>query len=136
MIVPNCDYGENGIMLNIGTTGEGRPIYAIRISDNPNTDEPEPAILFTAMHHAREPMSPHILVYTMQELAAHYGTDSVITNLVNEREIWFIPMVNPDGYAFNEATSPSGGGLWRKRRLLDVETGQLILGQELESVTI
>lgn len=103
--------------INIGMTGEGRSIYAIRMSDNPNTDEgSEPAILFTGLHHAREPIGPHLLLYTMQEMAANYGTDPVITELINEREIWFIPIVNPDGYAFNEATDPGGGGLWRKNR--------------------
>ena len=94
--------------LNIGTTIQGRPIYAIRISDNPNTDEGEPAILFTGLHHAREPISSHIVLYTMRQLAENYGTDSIITHLVNDREIWFIPIVNPDGYAFNETTESGG----------------------------
>ncbi len=102
--------------LTIGTTVQTRPIYALRISDNPNTDEGEPAILFTGMHHAREPISPHIVLHTMRQLAENYGTDSLITRLVNEREIWFIPFVNPDGYAHNELTNPGGGGMWRKNR--------------------
>ena len=45
-----------------------------------------------------------------------YGTDPEATFLVNEREIWFVPVVNPDGYVWNEVTDPSGGGLWRKNR--------------------
>lgn len=102
--------------LLIGTTLGLRPIYAIRISDNPNTDEGEPAALFTAIHHAREPMSAHIVLHTMRELAENYGTDSLITQLVNEREIWFIPFVNPDGYVYNEFTDSTGGGMWRKNR--------------------
>ena len=102
--------------INIGTTGEGRPIYAIRLSDNPNIDEGEPAVLFTGLHHAREPMGPHLLLYTMQEMAANYGSDPVITELVDERETWFVLIVNPDGYAYNEAIEPNGGGLWRKNR--------------------
>lgn len=102
--------------LTIGTTLEMRPIYAIRISDNPNTDEAEPAVLFTGIHHAREPMSAHIVIHTMQQLASNYGTDSLITSLVNGREIWFIPFVNPDGYFFNEVIAPAGGGMWRKNR--------------------
>jgi hypothetical protein len=102
--------------FNIGSSHEGRPIYAIRISDNPNTDEAEPAILFTGLHHAREPIGPHILLYTMQQLASGYGVDSEITGLVDSREIWFVPIVNPDGYEYNRATNPAGGGMWRKNR--------------------
>lgn len=102
---------------NIGTTLEGRPMYAIRISDNPSTDEPsEPAILFTGLHHAREPIGPHLLIYTMRQLASNYGIDPTITNLIDNREIWFIPIVNPDGYAYNELIAPTGGGMWRKNR--------------------
>jgi hypothetical protein len=100
----------------IGTTHQGRPIYAIRISDNPEVDEGEPAVLFTGLHHAREPIGPHIVIYTMQQLPSLYGVDSDITALVNGRELWFIPVINPDGYAYNESTNPTGGGLWRKNR--------------------
>lgn len=102
--------------LTIGLTDELRPMYALRISDNPNSDEGEPAVLFTGLHHAREPMSTHIVIHTMQQLAWNYGSDSLITALVNEREIWFIPFVNPDGYYHNEQIAPAGGGMWRKNR--------------------
>ncbi|MCP4246172.1 MAG: zinc carboxypeptidase, partial [bacterium] len=102
--------------LNIGTTLMGNPIYAIRISDNPQTDESEPAVLITGLHHAREPMSTHIVIYTMQQLTQNYGVDPDITTLVDEREIWFIPIINPDGYEYNEAIAPGGGGMWRKNR--------------------
>jgi len=100
----------------IGTTGQGRPIYAVRISDNPEVDEDEPAVLFTGLHHAREPIGPHIVLYTMEQMASLYGVDAGITALVDEREIWFVPVLNPDGYAYNEATNPLGGGMWRKNR--------------------
>jgi len=100
----------------IGYTDEARPIYAIRISDNPSVDESEPAVLFTGLHHAREPMGPHIVLYTMKQLASQYGVDPQITNLVDNREIWFVPIVNPDGYAYNESIAPGGGGMWRKNR--------------------
>lgn len=102
--------------FSIGFSGEGREMWAIKISDNPNVDEAEPEILFTAIHHAREVITPLIILQTMRELLFNYGTDADITNLVNEREIWFIPFVNPDGYVYNEVTVPSGGGMWRKNR--------------------
>jgi hypothetical protein len=35
---------------------------------------------------------------------------------VNEREIYFVPCVNPDGYVYNQQIAPSGGGMWRKNR--------------------
>ncbi len=102
--------------FSIGQTVEGRDIWAVKISDNPDVDENEPEVRFDAMHHAREPQSMQCTLWTMLCLLENYGTDPLATYLVNEREMWFIPIVNPDGYVYNETTNPSGGGLWRKNR--------------------
>lgn len=99
---------------SIGNSLEGRPMWMVKISDNPNLDENEPEVLFTALHHAREPQSMMQLVYFMHYLLDNYGTDPAITYLVNNREIYFVPVVNPDGYVYNEQTNPQGGGMWRK----------------------
>lgn len=100
----------------IGTSIEGRPIVAVKISDHPDVAEPEPRALFDALHHAREPASMQSLLWFMHHLLSNYGSDARVTALVNERELWFVPVVNPDGYVFNEVTQPGGGGLWRKNR--------------------
>ncbi|MBK6939362.1 MAG: zinc carboxypeptidase [Planctomycetes bacterium] len=100
----------------IGTSVEGRPIVAVKISDHPDVSEPEPRALFDALHHAREPASMQSMIWFMHHLLSNYGSDARITALVNERELWFVPVVNPDGYVFNEVTQPGGGGLWRKNR--------------------
>jgi len=101
---------------SIGTTHEGRALWAIKVSDNPEVQENEPEVLFDALHHAREPITVEVLLNTMEYLCANYGTDPEITFLVNNRQIWFVPIVNPDGYVYNENTNPSGGGMWRKNR--------------------
>ena len=98
------------------TTHDGNPIYWLRISDNPNVDENEPEVLYTALHHAREPGSMSQLIFYMYYLLENYGIDSTITNLVDNTEMYFIPMINPDGYIHNETTDPGGGGMWRKNR--------------------
>lgn len=104
------------VKQSIGTSVEGRPIFAVKISDHPDTTEPEPRVLFDALHHAREPSSMQALIWFMHHLLTNYGTDARITSLIDERELWFVPVVNPDGYVFNELTHPTGGGLWRKNR--------------------
>jgi len=102
--------------FSIGTTIQGRTLWAMKISDNPDTDENEPEARFDAMHHAREPESMQATIWMMLALLERYGTDPLSTYLVNERELWFIPCVNPDGYVYNQSTNPGGGGLWRKNR--------------------
>ena len=101
----------------IGYSGEGRPIWAAKISDNPDSDEPgEPGALYTALTHAREPAGMMTVVYYMWWLLEQYASDPSAAYLVNNRQAWFIPVINVDGYAYNESTNPSGGGFWRKNR--------------------
>ena len=101
---------------SIGNTLEGRPIYVMKISDNPAVDESEPELYYYAAHHAREVITPEVLIYFMRYLTNNYGTNAQVTFLVDNRELFFSPCMNPDGYYFNEAETPAGGGLWRKNR--------------------
>jgi hypothetical protein len=97
-------------------THDGRKLFWVKISDNPNVDEDEPEVLYTAVHHAREPMSIQQMIFYMWYLLENYDTDEDIQRIVNNTELYFIPFINPDGYAYNEQTNPNGGGMWRKNR--------------------
>ncbi len=98
-----------------GNSHQGLNLIAFKISDNPLADEGEPAVCFNGATHAREPMGTYLCVDFIKYLLSNYGADSTITWLVNNREIYFIPVMNPDGYRYN---SDSGGSLanWRKNR--------------------
>jgi len=101
---------------SIGTSVEGRTIWAVKISDNPNVNEAEPKVGFDALVHAREPQSMATQMYFMWYLLENYGTDPIVTYLVDNREIYCVPCFNPDGYEYNRQTNPNGGGYWRKNR--------------------
>lgn len=104
---------DNGTTPSIGNN----PIKWIKISDNPNTsNEGEPKVLYTSIHHAREPASLSQLLFYMWYLLENYDSDSEIQSIVDNTELYFIPVVNPDGYLYNELTNPNGGGFWRKNR--------------------
>ena len=98
------------------TTHEGRNLFWVRMSDNANVNENEPEILFDAVHHAREAISIHQMIYYMWYLLENYATDPKIQAIVDNTELYFVPFVNPDGFLYNETTSPNGGGMWRKNR--------------------
>jgi len=104
---------------------ENRPVYWLRISDNPNVNETEPEVLYTSIHHAREPQSLAQLIFYMWYLLENYGSNDEVSYLVDNTEMYFIPMINPDGYIENETNNPNGGGLWRKNKRdnLDGEFG-------------
>ena len=97
-------------------TIEGRLIYYVKISDNPLLQEAEPHVLYSAIHHAREPMGMSQMIYYMWYLLENYNIDSSVQAIVNNTELYFVPCVNPDGYIYNEITDPQGGGFWRKNR--------------------
>ena len=102
-----------------GTTHEGRSIYFVKISDNPNLDENEPEILYNSLHHAREAESISQLIYYMWYLLENYNSDPSIQYLLNNTEMYFVPVVNPDGYEYNYQMNPNGGGMWRKNRRIN-----------------
>ena len=97
---------------NAPPTFEGRHIFALRISDNVQVDEDEPAMLVATTHHAREISTPVIALEAAARLTAGYGVDERITNAVDAHEIWIAPVWNPDGYNYVFTTN----NLWRKNR--------------------
>jgi hypothetical protein len=101
---------------SIGSSYQDRPIWMMKISDSPEIDEDEPEFLINALIHAREPMGLEATLRFMRHLCDNYGSDPEITNLVDNREFYFIPVINPDGYEYNRQTDPAGGGMWRKNR--------------------
>lgn len=90
-----------------GTSLGGRQLAALKISDNVDEEEAEPEILFDGGCHGDEIGGPENLIRFARDLCLGYGPDSIITTLVDQREIWLFLMVNPDGRAnmsrFNEA---------------------------------
>lgn len=84
--------------ISIGKSLEGRDIWAIKISDNPNLDEvSESAVLFNSMHHAREVMTPEVGIDIIEYLLTNYDKDAQVKKWVDSYEIWVIPMFNVDG---------------------------------------
>lgn len=111
----------------IGKSYQGRDITAVKISDNVTADENEPEVLFTHQQHAREHLTVEMAVYLMRELTGKYASDSRIRNVVDSREIWIVPTVNPDGSEYDIA----GGSyrMWRKNR--QPNTGSSATGTDL-----
>ncbi|WP_436497497.1 M14 family metallopeptidase [Actinokineospora sp. HUAS TT18] len=97
-----------------GKSYENRDLYLIKISDNAATDENEPEVLFTHHQHAREHITVEMALYLVNMLTDGYGTDSRIKGLVDTREIWIMPDVNPDGGEFDISTGSYKS--WRKNR--------------------
>ncbi len=106
-------------ILHIYTVGWSQwrhePVWAIRISDNPAAEEDEPAVQFTGVTHAREPMTNEIVIHLAKYLCAGYDSSAQVRRWVDSIEIWLVPVLNIDGFLwlFDSATvSP----WWRKNQ--------------------
>ncbi|UQU64705.1 M14 family metallopeptidase [Couchioplanes caeruleus] len=111
----------------LGKTYEGRDIVAVKISDNVGTDESEPEVLYDANHHAREHLTVEMAVYLLHLYTDNYASDSRIKSIVDSREIWIIPSVNPDGAEYDIATGSYRS--WRKNR--QPNSGSRYVGTDL-----
>ncbi|HZM81350.1 MAG TPA: M14 family zinc carboxypeptidase [Candidatus Limnocylindrales bacterium] len=97
-----------------GQSHQGRDIYAIKISDNVAVDENEPEILVNAHLHAREHLTVEMALYLLNMFTGQYATDSRVRDVVDSREIWIMPDLNPDGGEYDIATGSYRS--WRKNR--------------------
>jgi len=103
---------------DVGTflTLEGRALQWVKITKNPESLNTRPQVLYTAVHHAREPISLSETIFYMWYLLENYDTNAEVKYIVDHTELYFIPVVNPDGYIYNYTINPNGGGMWRKNR--------------------
>jgi hypothetical protein len=86
----------------------------IKISDNVGTEEPE--VFICALHHAREAATVNVSMYIINYLTDNY-TDPYVASLIDNREIYIFPVINPDGKGYDDSGGTSGSGLmWRKNR--------------------
>ncbi len=113
--------------FSIGQSYQGREIWAAKISDNVATDEDEPEVMFDALHHAREHLTVEQTLAVLRWLTDGYGSDGRITRIVNEREIYLVFMVNPDGGEYDLTGNPYKA--WRKSR--QPNSGSKYVGTDL-----
>ena len=105
------DFPELATVQSIGKSTEGRDIYAIRLTDSFTTpDEGKSVVLFDAMHHAREVMTPEIALDIIDKLTTGFASDPQVQKWLQQNEVWVVPMVNPDGN--NRVWNSSN--MWRK----------------------
>jgi len=102
--------------FSVGTTFENRTMWCVRVTNGPNAPTGRPEVMLHALIHAREPESMETQFYYMFWLFENYNTDPLARYILNNREIYWIPVLNADGYVYNQTTNPSGGGMWRTNR--------------------
>ena len=97
-------------------------IWAMKVSDNVETEEDEPSIYYLSEHHAREPISLEVNMAILNHIIDNYGTDPEITENVNNTQIWFVPLVNPNGH---KIVTDEIELMWRKNICDNNENGTI-----------
>lgn len=92
---------------------ENNDIFYAKISNSPNSDNKKPEALITGGQHSCEVIGPACVRLDMYHLLDNYDTDPEVKWLVDNRQIYFVPVMNPDGYLYVES---SGNKNWRKTR--------------------
>jgi hypothetical protein len=95
------DYLDICRLDTIGFSIQGRAIWAMRVTDNPDIEEPEPEIRLIGNMHGDEHIGTEVTLYFLRYLLANYATNPQVQYLIENNEIWIIPTANPDGKAAN-----------------------------------
>jgi hypothetical protein len=106
-------YPEIARLYDLGHSVQDRVIWGLKITDNPDTEENEPEVRICGLHHGNEYMSAELPLNLALLLVENYSSDPTITDLIDNREIWIIPMVNPDGHELGTRYNAHGVDLNR-----------------------
>ncbi len=89
------EYSDNGTQYYDNYYHES---WGLKLSDNVELEEDEPSTFFMGLHHSREPISVEVVMGILHHLLDNYETDPEITNIIDNTQIWFVPIVNPNGH--------------------------------------
>ena len=98
---------------SLGLTVQGRNIWAAKLSDNVTSDEPEIEVKYIANMHGDETVGKENCLRFIDTLLHSYNVDPDFTDLMNNFEIWIVPLMNPDGNALSQRENASGVDLNR-----------------------
>ena len=102
-------------VIQIGTTYEGRNIVLVKISQNVETADEKPAMLYTGSIHAREWIGNELALKFIEYVAENQHIDPELEKSLNESTLYMVPCLNPDGYEY----SRKHFSFWRKNRRIN-----------------
>ena len=127
-------------LKTIGYSHQGRPMLAMRLSKHHwkcgkhghghycGHAYGRPRVLFVATHHAREWVATQMAMRLIKYLTDNYHYDQRVTRLLNNTEIWVIPVANPDGYEYTFTNER----LWRKNLRDNDGDGEITLADGVD----
>ena len=118
-------------LVKVGTTHQGREILAIKLTQGAlgQKDGSRPAVLYSGTQHAREWIATEVTRRLMTDYVAKWrANDRSVRKLLQTTELWFMPVLNPDGYQYTFDTER----LWRKNLRDNNGDGQITVGDGVD----
>lgn len=84
-------------VIDYGTSAQNRKLTALHLASARSLGKP--TVMITAATHGDELITTEVLMHLVDRLVAAYGKEDRLTRLVDEHDLYFIPVVNPDGFA-------------------------------------
>ena len=100
-------------LTSIGQSVQGRELWMVKISGDPDLEQDEPEVSYISSMHGDEVVGKEMLVNLINRLTDDYGSDPRVTALVDGSEIWIMPSMNPDGTAAGQRWNANGFDLNR-----------------------
>jgi hypothetical protein len=92
------EYPEYTKLYSIGKTLQGRDLWTIEVTNfSTGPGEEKPGIWFDGNTHSSEPTGTNVCLKTIWYLVTEYGKDDTVTEIMDNRVVYVLPRVNPDG---------------------------------------
>ncbi len=85
-------------LISLGQSVQGRELWAILITTEPELLQDKPAVKYVSTMHGDEPLGTEMCMFFIDLLLDEYGSNSRITRLLDNTYVWVVPLMNPDGY--------------------------------------
>lgn len=89
-------------VFSIGKSVQGRDMLAIRLNTSARgtAASTKPGIVFLGTHHAREHLSTDVPLRLAKHIIENRAQPEIAA-LLEKRDVYFVPMVNPDGVEYD-----------------------------------
>jgi hypothetical protein len=117
----------------IGRSGRGREIIALKMTQSAKDvpDGTRPAVLYSALQHAREWIAGEVYRRILEHYIARWrANDKPVKDMLKNRELWFVLVANPDGYQYTFQSPDTR--LWRKTLTDNNNDGQITVGDGVD----
>lgn len=131
-----ADHSDIVRLISIGQTVQGREMWMVKLTDNPDVEENEPEFSYISSMHGDEVVGKEMLYHLIDYLTDNYGSDSRVTTLVDATEIWIMPSMNPDGTEAGTRWNSNGADLNRDFPDQFVDPINTTAGREKETANV